>query len=309
MAKEQFTYPATRPLFTKLEQLSQQVGLSRGEVFQDWLTAMVCVLAAETKEDEYMTMIQRYTKGTVGKRGADVMAQMFGELVNVMTRENVDILGDLFQSSISYHEAGQYLSPQPIADLLAKMSIEPDARPTHDKPVYVNDPACGTGRMLLATAEVNPHVELVGQDVDARCAKITAISIGLRGHYGWVVCGNSLTGETRFAYRIGSFFHESPNGLRRGVIRDVPPETTPVPVIASRIRSDAKNLFENSERDERSKATPTPLPTIIEVPRWLARIEPMLADSDRGETEFTERRPADKQLDDELPPTLQRELF
>lgn len=94
------------------------------------------------------------------------MAQMFGELVNVMTRENVDILGDLFQSSISYHEAGQYLSPQPIADLLAKMSIEPDARPTHDKPVYVNDPACGTGRMLLATAEVNPHVELVGQDVD-----------------------------------------------------------------------------------------------------------------------------------------------
>ena len=33
------------------------------------------------------------------------------------------------------------------------------------------------------------------------------------------------------------------------------------------------------------------------------------SDSDRGETEFTERRPADKQLDDELPPTLQRELF
>jgi hypothetical protein len=94
----------------------------------------------------------------------------------------------------------------------------------------------------------------------------TSINLGLRGRYGWVVCGNALSGETQFAYRIGSFFNESPNGLERGVIRDVPPKATPVPVIASRMSSDASDLGEQQE-PERMPTELTP-PTIIEVPRW-----------------------------------------
>jgi hypothetical protein len=52
LAKEQFVYPETQPLFKKLEQLSQRSGVSRGQAFEDLLTAIVCALAAETKEDE-----------------------------------------------------------------------------------------------------------------------------------------------------------------------------------------------------------------------------------------------------------------
>jgi hypothetical protein len=138
---------------------------------------------------------------------------------------------------------------------------------------------------------VNPHVELVGQDLDARCVKITSINMGLRCRYGWVVCGNSLTGETQFAYRIGSFFNETSNGLRRGVIRDVAPEQTPVPVIADRTRRDANSLFAASDEPE-TAAEPT-MPTIIEIPQWLARLEPRLAALDRDEPSAIEE-PADK---------------
>jgi len=187
----------------------------------------------------------------------------------------------LFQGAVTYGEAGQFLSPQSIAELLAEMSVASDARPTRDKSVYVSDCCCGTGRMLLAAANVDPHVELVGQDIDARCARIAAINIGLRGRYGWVVCGNSLSGETQFAYRIGSFFNETPNGLRRGVIRDVPPEETPVPVIADRTHSETKDLFGAESEDDVGSA-PT-LPNIIEVPQWLARLEPRLATLDSNE--------------------------
>ena len=56
MAKEQFLYPETQPLFKKLEELSQRSSVSRGQAFEDFLTAMVCALAAETKEAEYMAM-------------------------------------------------------------------------------------------------------------------------------------------------------------------------------------------------------------------------------------------------------------
>ena len=110
MAKEQFFYPATRPLFTKLEQLSQRSGVSRGQAFEDFLTGVVAALAAETMEDQYLAMVERHQNGAVGKRGIDLMPQMLAELVDAMSREDVDILGDLFQASITYGEAGQYLS-------------------------------------------------------------------------------------------------------------------------------------------------------------------------------------------------------
>lgn len=270
MAKEQFAYPASEHLFKQLEHLSQHSGVSRAAAFEDWLTAMVCALAAETKEWEYLAMVERHKAGKAGRRGVDLMGQMFGQLVNAMTESDADVLGDLFQGSITYGENGAYFTPESVTKLLAQMSIDPDARPENGKPILVNDPCCGTGRMLLEASNINPYVELVGQDIDARCTKITAINLGLRGRYGWVLCGNSLSGDTKFAYRIGSFYHESPNGRRRGVIRDVPPEQTPVPVLASRTRRQATDLLAEAAAEDPSSQT---APTIIEVPTWLARYE------------------------------------
>lgn len=63
---------------------------------------MVCALAAETKEDEYLAMIDRHKRGEMGRRSADLMPQMFAELVDGMSREDVDILGDLFQGAVRY---------------------------------------------------------------------------------------------------------------------------------------------------------------------------------------------------------------
>jgi len=271
MPREQFFYSETPPLFTQLEKLSRQSGVSRGQAFEDWLTAMVCALAAETKEEEYLAMVERHKSGKPGSRGVDTMSQMFAALVDAMEASDADILGDLYQGSITYGENGQYFTPESISRLMAELSVDPEARPSAKNPLYINDPCCGTGRMLLEASKVNPHAELVGQDVDARCARITAINLGLRGRYGWVVCGNSLSGTSQFAYRIGSFFHEGPNGRRRGVIREVAPEQTPVPVIAGRVREQAQTLF----REEAEKPhEPAGLDfTVVEVPQWLARLE------------------------------------
>jgi hypothetical protein len=239
---------------------------------------MVCALAAETKEAEYLAMVERHKSGNAGKRGVELMGQMFGELVASMDKTDADVLGDLFQGAITYGEAGQYFTPESVTKLLAQMSIDPDARPENGKPILINDPCCGTGRMLLEAANINPRAELVGQDIDARCARITAINLGLRGRYGWVVCGNSLSGETKFAYRVGSFFNETPSGLRRGVIRDVPAEATLVPAFASRIQEQSRALFGEETLPDAPESTPAM--TIIEVPQWLARLEAKLATSE-----------------------------
>jgi hypothetical protein len=175
--------------------------------------------------------------------------------------------------------------------------------------------------MLLEASNVNSHAELVGQDIDARCAKITAINLGLRGRYGWVLCGNTLSGETQFAYRIGSFYNETPHGLRRGVIRDVPPEQTPVPVLTTRVRGQTQSLL--GDENTADVASSPPAQTIVEVPQWLARLEPKLAalegdasSLEEPATQFDEQpaatdRPIEKTPPSDPPPTSgpQLQLF
>src|SRR5258708_40113949 len=106
MTKEQFFHSTTPALFKKLEELSRCSGVSRGQAFEDWLTAMVCALAAETKEVEYLAMVERHKKGQADKRGIDLMGRMFGELIAAMNKCDDDILGDLFQGCINYGDDG-----------------------------------------------------------------------------------------------------------------------------------------------------------------------------------------------------------
>lgn len=275
MAREQFFHAETPALLKKLEELARRSQMSRGQAFEDWLTAMVCALAAETKEAEYLAIVERHKEGTPGKRGVDLIAEMFAELLFAMDKNKGDLLGDLFEGAISYGENGLFLTPENLAQCMARLTLDDAASAEGDKPLYVNDPCCGTGRMLLEAANANPRVELVGQDIDPRCAKITAINLGLRSRYGWVICGNTLTNELHFAYRIGSFFRETPNGLRRGVIREVPINTTPVSVIVGDVRAGAREVIGEQSGIDTSVATQWP--SIIEVPQWLAKLEPMLA--------------------------------
>jgi len=320
MAKEYFFYRETKPLYTKLEELTRRSGVSRGQAFEDFLTAVVCALAAETKEAEYLAMVERHKSGAPGKRGVDLLGAMFGELITAMDASDADILGDLYQGAITYGEAGQYFTPETIAELLANLTVvQTDAEASANKP-RICDPCVGTGRMLLEAAKRSPEAELWGQDVDARCTKITAINLGLRGLYGYVLCGNSLTENVQFAYRIGSFFHESPHGLRRGVIRDVPKECLPVMLPAKSSREKSRALFEEIV------ATPIDLPQtsprIVEVPPWLARLErmstpqrqapPQTSEMPVEPTTVTESSPCltdNSTKDAKLPPGTQRELF
>ena len=61
--------------------------------------------------------------------------------------------------------------------------------------------------MLLAYAAKKRPQALVGQDIDLRCVRMTAINLGLRNLYGYVLWGNSLAGEVKLGYRTGFNMH------------------------------------------------------------------------------------------------------
>ena len=224
MARESFFHAETPKLLTILDEAARRSHVSRGQAFEDFLHMSVCSLSGGQLEEQYMKVVNKHAEGPKSKRGCDSLARLFGEMVSAMedTRDGMkDVLGDLFQGAITYGEAGQFLTPESITRLMAQLQtadveVEPDRRPT------VCDPCCGSGRMLLAVAEQNRHWEFIGQDVDLRCVRMTAINLALRNLYGYVIHGNSLGLEKHLVYRTGFNL--------QGVIKEIPIESCPAPV-------------------------------------------------------------------------------
>jgi len=232
--QEHFFHKESAELVSVIDDIARRHS-GRERVFDDWLTMTVCCLAGGTREEEYLQTIQPYVAGEKGRRDVDRLAQLFARLVNVMEATRADILGDIFQGAITRGQAGQFFTPDSIADLMAKMVSADEAREPTDVEEHseqlaplpspliqtVNDPCCGSGRMLLAAARENRNRFFVGQDVDHRCVKITAINLALWNLYGKVIWGNSLSLEQKRIYHTGYY--------GQGVIRVEEPEPVKKP--------------------------------------------------------------------------------
>ena len=225
MAKEQFFYRENEKHLQLLDEAARQSGVSRGQAFEDLLEMSVCALSGGVMEEQYLAVVKKHSDGKKGKRGVDTLAELFGRLVNSMedTQNDIkDVLGDLFVGSISYGEGGQYFSPEPICRMMANLTVgEVSDDPQHETKV-VSDPCCGSGRMLLAVAELQRHWIFVGQDIDLRCVRMTGINLALRNLYGYVVWGNTFKNEQRLVYHIGLNL--------RGFIREANLDECPQPV-------------------------------------------------------------------------------
>lgn len=163
---------------------------------------------------------------------------MFAKLAALMEQTR-DILGDVFQVAITRGEHGQFLTPESLCTLMAELS-GPEGATVHDC-------CCGSGRLLLAAAQVNRNRLFIGQDIDLRCVKMTAINLALRNLYGYVIWGDSLRKERKLIYQTGF--------ASRGVIRLVQPEETPAlmipderaPVLTESFPSPQPTLFDSLE--------------------------------------------------------------
>jgi len=143
MAKEFFAHQETRQLFNTLEDISRRSKVSRAQAFEDVIRASVAALAAETMEPEYFEAINAHTAGVKGKRGVDLFPVFLGQAVDAMTRTDNDVLGDLFQGAISYGEHGLYLTPSPVAKLMASMMVGDEPQSIDKQPMMISDPLCG----------------------------------------------------------------------------------------------------------------------------------------------------------------------
>jgi type I restriction-modification system DNA methylase subunit len=175
-----------------MQQLAGRNSISN--VFSDFLEMSVCALSLGAMETRYLEIVGRYDKYEV-----DLMADAFAAMVMEMDNHGEglrDILGDFFMEHISHGHNGQFFTPEPICEMMARMTnpVEPGSR--------ILDCACGSGRILMAAAKVNRNASFYGADVDHNCAMMCLINFCLNGMLGEVAWMNSLSNEYFGAWQI-----------------------------------------------------------------------------------------------------------
>lgn len=190
-------------------------GYSPDKVFHEWLD--LTIYALQSRDPEYLEIMGRYNnKGAMGERPADYFANALGELMRQMQQNCTDVLGQIFTDEITRGENGQFFTPDAVCELMAHINCPEVIQ----KELWYHDPACGSGRTLIAMQKRIPNGAYVGIDVDARCAKMTALNMLFRNAKGIVYHGNALSLEIWRAWEI----KRTPFG---GEIREVPESEMP----------------------------------------------------------------------------------
>lgn len=159
-------------------------------LFSDFLTLLICAFSHGAKEEEYLNTINKYEKPDAYK-----FSDALGALVIEMTGNGdgmVDVLGKYFEENLSYGKNGQFFTPMNICDMMARIVSPVQSTVANPK---ILDPACGSGRMLMAYAKVNRFGKFYGADNDHNCARMAVINLCLNSMYGEVAWMNSLSNQ------------------------------------------------------------------------------------------------------------------
>ncbi len=84
----------------------------------------LCALSGGQMEATYLETVKKHTHGERGRRGCDSIVSAFGALAVIMERTRADILGDVFQGAIARGEASQFLTPEPVCEAMARLTLE-----------------------------------------------------------------------------------------------------------------------------------------------------------------------------------------
>jgi type I restriction enzyme M protein len=173
------------------------------QIFDDFLRLSVCGLSYGSMETQRMEVLKRYEPSEQAKLWA-----MFEALMGVYANKQgtkgwIDPLGTYYEyisSKGHKQDFGQFFTPESLCDLMATLATS-EAIPTGK---LFNDPACGSGRLLLSMHAAYPFNYLVASDLDFTCVMMAAINLCLHGARGEVIWKDALQpNEYRRAFGFG----------------------------------------------------------------------------------------------------------
>ncbi|MGG2041480.1 MULTISPECIES: N-6 DNA methylase [unclassified Burkholderia] len=224
-AERKFMHAAD-PHQAELVKLIKQFGYAHppATVFADFVEMAAIALSNRVDKPQFDTREKRYLD-IVGKyKPAEVQlfARMFGELtLSFEHRLGVDdalppgtlpcpgnltdVLGETYMMmGIGNDRAGQFFTPYSVSRLMAGIAIGGRSDVIEREGfMRMQEPACGAGGMVIATADAllsvghnyqeTMHATCI--DIDARCVHMTYVQLAMMHVPAIVVHGNALTGK------------------------------------------------------------------------------------------------------------------
>ena len=115
-----------------------------------------------------------------------------------------DLIGGYYMEFAVSHKGqqwnGEFHTPKPICDLMARMTLGDMETIPAEGPITVCEPACGAGAMILSLAEacspeVRRRLRVTAVDINRTACDMAFINTTLWGIPTRVIHGNSLTME------------------------------------------------------------------------------------------------------------------
>lgn len=201
------------------EFISILTGLDRSkndyEIFSDFVKLAAFSLHNATNkvqelEDRYLAISAKYNKEQLLK-----FSELLSILINGLESKRSDFLGVVFMElNLGNDRAGQFFTPFEVSKMMASITVGDCEKLLEEKPIVtVQEPACGTGGMVIAIADVMMNDKINYQnclwvsctDVDETVALACYIQLALLGIAGEVIIGNALT--LAFRYSLKTPFH------------------------------------------------------------------------------------------------------
>lgn len=220
LTSRDFQRPDHKQFYDELRSCDRAGGVQFYTLFEDFVTLASCSIRQSVSkittgalsdeiEEDYMRTVRKYPKENVAG-----FARAVAVLVEGLESGLHDFLGDVFTcTGISSHWSGQYFTPWPLCQAMAKMTIG-EPKPS-TKRLTICEPCVGGGALLLAVAaelktlKFAPwHWWFEATDVDRRCAMMSYVQLSLAGCPGIVRHGNSLSGQqwSAWATPTGALF-------------------------------------------------------------------------------------------------------
>lgn len=171
------------------------------EVFTDWIKCCSLSIANavtpihgkawKDREKMYMDTISRYTK-----EEAEIFVEMLGLLAMALEDSMEDVLGSIYMTSgMGSKAAGQFFTPYHLSELCGKLVATDE-----DGKYRVNEPSCGGGGMIIATAAAlkekginyQKNMEVAAQDLDWKGVYMCYLQLSLLGIRAVCVQGDTL---------------------------------------------------------------------------------------------------------------------
>lgn len=176
------------------------------EIFADWVRCMALSISQlvtlrhdelwQAREKEYLDTISKYKPDE-----QEMFAQMFAWLVEALDADPIDMLGKIYmEAEMGSKATGQVFTPYCLSDLSARVAVDLDSIPETGR-ITLNEPSCGGGGMIIATANVlkerginyQRRLDVVAQDLDWKCVYMCYVQLSLLGIKALVVQGDTLT--------------------------------------------------------------------------------------------------------------------